>query len=121
VGTLRESSLLKISFFGAIAFFVLSLWMFENLETQISEIDRSYIGKYTCVKGVFSKVKEYKTCILGKIEDKTGYINVFCCNSSSVYEILSTSEKINNIKLCGKLKEYNGNLEIIPTKALILK
>lgn len=114
---MKDETLLKISFLGAIIFLLLSIYAYYFITTPIANITKDMIGKSLCVKGDFYLEREVKSCVIGKLVDKTGKIIVFACkNSFSEYEKLKNIKKIKNVKICGKIKEYKGSLEIIPFK-----
>ncbi len=113
---MNDQTLAKISLAGFFAFLALSIFAYENNETKISDINGSLTGRFVCVKGNFSIEKRFKSCILGKLSDKTGEISVFSCNNTKPYFKLKNKKKQDNIKICGKIKKYNGKLEIIPLK-----
>ncbi len=113
---MNDETLMKISLVGAVVFFIASIFAYENAVTPISSVNSSYIGKFTCVKGNYSFEKDFKSCILGKITDKTGKINIFVCNNTNAYKIFKKKKFLKNVKICGKIKSYKDSLEIIPAK-----
>ena len=108
---MNEQTILKLSIVGFLIFFSISLFYFYHFTTNISELKE---GKFYCVKGNYTKIKEFKSCILGKIKDKTGEINVFFCNNTKTYKLLQKTSKTENIIICGKTEIYNGILELKP-------
>lgn len=113
---MNDETLLKLSLIGALVFFLLSIYAYYFITTPIGEINENMKGKTVCVNGNFYLEKLVKSCLIGKIYDKTGEINVFICNNTSGFDFLKNNEKLENIKICGKIDIYRGYLEIIPLK-----
>ena len=113
---MNDEPLLKISLFGSLLFLALSIYAYYFITTPIGKISENNIGKTVCVKGDFYLEKVVKSCLIGKIKDKTGKIKIFICNYTSGFEILKNNKKLENIKICGKIKVYKGDLEILPIK-----
>ncbi len=114
---MKDETLLKLSFLGFIVFFTISIIYFQISTTSIKSVE---FGKYYCIKGTYTKIKETKNCIIGKIEDKTGALKVFSCNTYKTFETLKKIQKEQNLKICGKIEEYKGEKEIIPYKIVVI-
>ena len=106
--------LLKISLLGSGLFFLLSIYAYYFITTPLCEINKSYLGKSVCVKADFYLEKNVKNCIIGKISDKECNLKVFSCKSMKDFEKLKNKKHIKNIKICGKIESYKGELEIKP-------
>ncbi len=114
---MNENTVLKVSFIGFILFFLASVFYYKHIDTPIKNLE---YNKFYCVKGNFSKIKTYKNFIIGKIEDKTGTISVFISNYSIYFEVAYNLKNNTYIRICGKIKNYKGSMEIIPEKIEVI-
>ncbi len=116
---MNESSVLKFSFLLFLIFFSITILYFNTLAEPIANITSRSVGKFLCVKGNFSIEKIGKGFLIGKLNDKTGEIKVFLYNTSDYFSFLKSKDFQENIKICGKIKYYKGEIEIIPSKIYV--
>ena len=114
---MQEKTLMRISFvcsvIGVIALFFLS----ENIEisdAEIDKIDLAMIGNSVKVDGKVSRVTNAEKVLILNIVDSDN-------NDLTVVAFKKKNDNINltdgdNVKITGKIEEYNGKPEIIASE-----
>ena len=88
---------------GLIALFFLSQSL-EPKQVKISEINSKMMDNYVKIKGTITKIRQFDTLTSLSVNDNTDNITVICPKTNI--------SKDSFVEVIGKVKEYNGILEI---------
>lgn len=116
---MRDETLLKLSLITSLIGIVLLFAFAQTIEAErieIADIDKTSIEKnvelFVSVESFYSSNENYFL----KVSDKTGNITVVLFKHTANKNDISRLKKGQQIKLSGKISEYNGNMEIIADK-----
>jgi len=120
----NEARLTKISFvgtvFGLIVLYIL-VTQIHSFHVNISEIDKSYVGRTVNITGKITDLKISKGNVFFDLEDNTGGIKVVLWKDT--LELLELSgvnvseiKNENELNIIGNIQLYKGELEVIPIR-----
>lgn len=105
--------LTKFALFTAVLGTAMLLFLSQTLEPKvikISEINDNMLEQYVKVQGNVVSLKSYGNMAVLSLEDETGEI------SAVAYSLKENLNLGGNLEIIGKIKEYNGKLEIEASK-----
>ncbi|MFH1424579.1 MAG: hypothetical protein ABIG20_02730 [archaeon] len=109
---MEDSTLLGIALFTSLAGLALLWFVSASFEPEVVSLDAlsdEQIGQVVTINGIVSERRDYEKAAVLMLEDSE--VVVFGMN-----HILAGAQAGDNITVSGEIKEYNGELEILPGK-----
>lgn len=118
---MQDKTLLKLCILVAVLG-IIGLWFLTSSigVTEIKSISKTDVGKTFRIAG---KITSYYTSDVGhvfmKIKDSTASISAVVFNSSAAKLGAYNLKKGQSAEFSGKIEEYNGYLEILPSRIVV--
>lgn len=113
-----NNSMLKMSLFSSLAGLTLlyagAVQMRPGL-TPISKIDNDFVGLKTQIRGQIINLRTHsKGHVFLKVKDESNGVISIPIFSRTKSKLNENIELLDNIQVTGKVKDYQGNLELLP-------
>ena len=115
---MKEKTLLKISLITSLVGILILLVILDKIDvsdSNINAINKTFLDKQVKIKGEITRITETPGLYIMNVKDNTGDIDVIVFKEEKL-----ELEKGNIIQIEGQVTEYQGKLEIIAKKIVIL-
>lgn len=115
---MQEKTLLKISLITSLVGILILLVILDKIDisdSNINQVNKTFLDKQVKIKGEITRITETPGLYIMNIKDNTGSIDVIIFKEEKL-----ELEKGNIIEVQGQVTEYQGKLELIAKKVVIL-
>ncbi len=115
---MQEKTLLKISLITSLVGILILLIILDKIDisdSNINQVNKTFLDKQVKIKGEITRITETPGLYIINIKDNTGSMDIIIFKEEKL-----ELEKGNIIEVQGQVTEYQGKLELIAKKVVIL-
>ena len=115
---MQEKTLLKISLITSLVGILILLIILDKIDvsdSNINQVNKTFLDKQVKIKGEITRITETPGLYIINVKDNTGNMDIIIFKEEKL-----ELEKGSVIEVQGQVTEYQGKLELIAKKVVIL-